>query len=85
MQLVSCVILVILSVVQISQSTTEHLWTSWKYEHQKSYSSESEEVERRTIWSNNFRLIQEHNMGNHSYTLALNHLADMVIQIIIFI
>ena len=63
---------------QVSQSSTDVLWTSWKKQHQKVYSDETEEAKRRSIWNNNFELIQKHNSENHSFTLELNHLADLV-------
>ena len=83
MQWFSLSFIVFMLLAPLSHCTTDFLWDSWKVEHKKTYSNEIEEQMRRDIWNSNFRLIEEHNRGNHSYTLALNHLADLVCFIII--
>ena len=55
-------------------------WHLWKGQHQKSYFSELEEVERHAIWLSNKKYIEEHNIHSDAfgYTLAMNHLGDLV-------
>ncbi|XP_066577463.1 cathepsin S [Amia ocellicauda] len=64
-------------------SLNEH-WEMWKSYHGKDYSSQREELGRRLTWEKNLRLTEQHNleasMGLHSYTLGLNHLADMTAE-----
>lgn len=79
------VVAVLLVLVECSHSTTDSLWSSWKQQHQKSYTNDIEEEMRRDIWNSNYKLIQQHNNLNHTYTLALNHLADLVRNIIRYI
>lgn len=63
--------------IQISICTTDLEWAEWKMKHSKDYITADEESNRRNIWTENYKLIQKHNMENHSYTLELNHLADI--------
>ena len=55
-------------------------WHLWKGQHQKSYMSELEELERHTIWLSNKKYIEEHNARSDEfgYTLAMNHFGDFV-------
>ena len=55
-------------------------WHLWKGQHQKSYMSELEELERHTIWLSNKKYIEEHNArsDDFGYTLAMNHFGDLV-------
>lgn len=57
-------------------------------EHNKTY-SKIKEHRHRTAWEENFHYINRHNEeakeGKHSYTLALNHLADLVVDDFIFL
>ena len=64
--------------IQISICTTDLEWAEWKMKHSKDYITADEESNRRNIWTENYKLIQKHNTENHSYTLELNHLADIV-------
>ncbi|KAF5883636.1 cathepsin L1-like, partial [Clarias magur] len=56
-------------------------WISWKAEFNKDYTSEREEVYRRVIWEQKFSEVMKHNKeaaaGRHTYTMRINHLADM--------
>uniref|UniRef100_A0A3B3CPA0 Cathepsin propeptide inhibitor domain-containing protein n=1 Tax=Oryzias melastigma TaxID=30732 RepID=A0A3B3CPA0_ORYME len=58
------------------------LWEEWKHKHDKSYRNQTEFSFRRAVWEKNLHLVMKHNqnvsMGNHSFTLGLNHLSDMV-------
>ena len=56
----------------------EEQWHPWKSAHGKFYAHPKEESARRQIWLENSARIEEHNSGNHSFTLALNQFADMV-------
>lgn len=55
-------------------------WTAWKGYHGKSYTSEMEELERHMVWLSNKEYVDQHNQNAHifGFTLALNHLGDMV-------
>ena len=55
-------------------------WHLWKGQHQKSYTSELEELERHAIWLSNKKYIEEHNVHSDifGYTLAMNSLGDLV-------
>lgn len=53
-------------------------WHSWKTLHSKVYTDKMEESARRGVWLDNWARIEAHNRGNRSFSLALNHLADMV-------
>ena len=54
-------------------------WLSWKGVHNKSYTSIEEEKLRFSVWLENKRYIDKHNeLGEHSYTLRMNHYGDMV-------
>ena len=59
-------------------AVTDSEWLDWKLKHNKDYDSQEEELSRRQIWINNYKLIEEHNKGDHTFKLALNHLADLV-------
>ena len=50
----------------------------WKLYYGKQYSGTDEELNRKQIWISNYKLIQSHNMANHSFKLELNHFADLV-------
>lgn len=55
-------------------------WTAWKGYHGKSYVSEVEELEKHLVWLSNKEYVEQHNENAHvfGFTLALNHLGDMV-------
>eukprot|EP00731_Ephydatia_muelleri_P018317 Em0011g357a len=57
-------------------------WHLWKGQHQKSYMSELEELERHTIWLSNKKYIEEHNArsDDFGYTLAMNHFGDLTTE-----
>ena len=65
--------------VTFSHASVEE-WHLWKGQHQKSYTSELEELERHAIWSSNKKYIEEHNARSDlfGYTLAMNSLGDLV-------
>ena len=50
----------------------------WKEHAGRDYESSEEHSERQGIWSKNVKLIHEHNQQNKSYSLAINHLGDLV-------
>ena len=78
------VLVLILSVVHatVSQSYLSHAeeWQMWKTQHGKSYGSVRGELERHLVWLANREYINAHNQNSHifGFTLAMNHLADMV-------
>lgn len=57
-------------------------WNLWKGQHEKSYSSQLEELERHVVWLSNKKYIEQHNANSHifGFTLAMNHFGDMVIM-----
>lgn len=59
-------------------SPADGQWHAWKSTHGKFYALSKEEAARRQIWLENSARIEEHNAGNHSFALGLNHFADMV-------
>jgi len=52
-------------------------WHLWKSTHGKSYAHLAAERVRYEIWQDNLRRIEEHNKGDHSYTLGMNHFGDL--------
>ena len=67
----------------LSESRSVHVsleeqWHMWKTEHGKEYQNPAEEELRLRVWKENQMLIEEHNRGNHSFILSMNHFGDMV-------
>ncbi|XP_074542362.1 cathepsin K-like [Halichoeres trimaculatus] len=67
-----------------SSSALNKLWAEWKVNHSKVYDNETEAVFRRAVWEKNVLLVLRHNQeasaGEHSFTMGLNHLADMTAE-----
>ncbi|XP_062337547.1 procathepsin L-like [Osmerus eperlanus] len=61
----------------------DKIWDEWKAKHNKEY-VKVEEVQRRSNWANNMRLIDQHNLeaaeGKHTYILGMNQFGDMTSQ-----
>ena len=55
-------------------------WNLWKGQHEKSYDSQLEELERHMVWLSNKKYIEQHNANSHifGFTLAMNHFGDLV-------
>ena len=55
-------------------------WNLWKGLHEKSYSSQLEELERHLVWLSNKKYIEQHNANSHvfGFTLRMNHFGDLV-------
>ena len=55
-------------------------WNIWKGQHEKSYGSQLEELERHLVWLSNKKYIEQHNANSHifGFTLAMNHFGDLV-------
>ncbi|XP_063803112.1 cathepsin S [Pseudophryne corroboree] len=55
-------------------------WTLWKITYNKKY-EQIEDLTRRIIWEKNLKFVTlhnlEHELGVHSYSVGMNHLADM--------
>ena len=72
------------SAATIFDKTLDHVWTTYKAEHGKTYGSNEEELSRRLIWEANTRFIHKHNMeaanGVHTYTVKMNKFGDMTNQ-----
>ena len=56
----------------------DHQWKQWQAMHGKQYLNLDEETQRLHMWKENLAKIEEHNNGNKSYKLAMNHLGDLV-------
>jgi cathepsin L len=56
-------------------------WTAYKTKHAKNYETDAEESRRRSIWEENLKKIQHHNirhsLGEVTYTLGMNKYGDM--------
>lgn len=75
-------LMVAASVANIGKDPTlDSDWEHWKTTYQKQYNSEEEELFRRLIWEKTLKIVTVHNLeesiGMHSYTMAMNGLADM--------
>ena len=55
-------------------------WKMWKSTHGKSYESSKEDLNKHIDWLSNKEYIEQHNKNAHifGFTLAMNHLGDMV-------
>lgn len=64
-------------------------WHLWKATHGKSYTSNLEELEKHIVWRSNKAYIEQHNInakrGIYSYEVKLNHLADLVSYLRLFV
>ncbi|CAN0317739.1 unnamed protein product [Lampetra planeri] len=58
-------------------------WEAWTAYFKKAY-TQTDGIKRRLIWEENMRFVDRHNlehsMGLHSYTLGMNHLADLTVD-----
>nr|ABK62794.1 cathepsin L-like cysteine protease [Neobenedenia melleni]ABK62795.1 cathepsin L-like cysteine protease [Neobenedenia melleni] len=56
-------------------------WSQWKVKYQKDYLSSEDELNKLLTWSKNLETVRKHNelyaQGKKSYTLAMNHMADL--------
>ncbi|XP_078063332.1 uncharacterized protein LOC144489321, partial [Mustelus asterias] len=77
-----CVLLSILVVASghTFDSRLDGDWKIWKSQHEKQY-TEEEETHRRSIWEDNVRYIEQHNleysMGKHTFTVGMNEFGDL--------
>lgn len=62
-------------------SRLDRHWEMWKTKYEKKYLNKVEEVNRRALWEKNLLHINIHNLeaslGQHTYTLAMNHMGDL--------
>ncbi|XP_072284936.1 cathepsin S [Pyxicephalus adspersus] len=74
-------ILLAASVASSIDPALDNHWTLWKVTYNKKYEHEREDLTRRMIWEKNLKFVTLHNLeyelGVHSYTVGMNHLADM--------
>ncbi|KAL7381836.1 hypothetical protein ABVT39_012127 [Epinephelus coioides] len=80
-----CVVLLLASLVLgHSSSALNKVWEEWQIKHGKVYDNQTEVVFRRAVWEKNMQLVLRHNQeasaGKHSFTMGLNHLADMTAE-----
>ena len=55
-------------------------WEDWKQTFDKTYGDNDEEGHRFLVWLDNWRMINEHNMGDYSYTMMLNQFGDLTLD-----
>ena len=74
-----CMCLCALALAEVQYQHPEE-WQLWKSHHGKSYGSQREELERHLVWLSNREYINAHNKNAHilGFTLAMNHLGDIV-------
>ncbi|NXC78880.1 CATS protein, partial [Anhinga anhinga] len=81
MHTLCAVLLLAFVVLACSSPAVNKLWEEWKTKHGKVYDNQTEIDFRRAVWEKNVHLVLRHNQeasaGKHSFTLGLNHLADM--------
>ncbi|XP_078123881.1 cathepsin K-like isoform X2 [Sander vitreus] len=81
MHLLCGVLLLDALVLGHSWSALNKEWEEWKIKHGKVYDNQTEIVFRRAVWEKNTQLVLRHNQeasaGKQSFTMGLNHLADM--------
>ncbi|XP_044028788.1 procathepsin L-like isoform X2 [Siniperca chuatsi] len=84
MQILRAVLLLAFLVLGHSSSALNKLWEEWIIKHSKVYNNQTEIVFRRAVWEKNMQLVLRHNQeasaGKHSFTMGLNHLADMTAE-----
>ncbi|XP_034429336.1 pro-cathepsin H isoform X2 [Hippoglossus hippoglossus] len=57
----------------------EHRFKEWMFQHSRVYDTE-EFYQRLQIFTENKRIIDRHNAGNHSFTMGLNQFSDMTFE-----
>ncbi|XP_075305341.1 cathepsin K-like isoform X1 [Odontesthes bonariensis] len=84
MRFLGVVLLLPSVVLSYSLPATNKGWEEWKIKHSKVYENQTEWSLRRAIWEKNQFVVLKHNQeasaGKHSFTLGLNHLADMTAE-----
>ncbi|XP_056153887.1 cathepsin S, ortholog 1 [Lampris incognitus] len=84
MQLLCEILLWTFLVLGKSTPDLDRRWEVWKIKFQKVYDSQAELVYRKSIWEKNLDRVLRHNReasaGQHSFTMGLNHLADMTAE-----
>ncbi|XP_056402495.1 cathepsin S-like isoform X2 [Hyla sarda] len=80
----TCVLLATFAAASVNASIDPALdnhWKLWKFTYSKKYEHEREDSMRRIIWEKNLKFVTlhnlEHELGVHSYSVGMNHLADM--------
>ncbi|XP_071971192.1 cathepsin S-like [Engystomops pustulosus] len=68
------------SVNALIDPALDNHWKLWKFTYDKKYDHEREDLTRRIIWEKNLKFVTlhnlEHELGVHSYSVGMNHLAD---------
>ncbi|XP_061598400.1 procathepsin L-like [Cololabis saira] len=80
-----CVVLFLAhAVLSCSSLMTDPTFEEWRIKYSRVYYNQTELVFRRSVWEKNLRLVSTHNQeasaGKHSFTLGMNHLADMTTE-----
>ena len=53
-------------------------WENWKKQHAKVYLNGKEEFQKKVTWAKNAKFVEDFNQEEHTYSLDMNHFADMV-------
>lgn len=56
----------------------EAQWEQWKKQHAKAYLNGKEEFKKKVVWAKNAKFIEEFNQEEHTFSLDMNHFADVV-------
>ena len=73
-----CLVVVVVALSSCSAVPIETEWKQWKEQHGKTYLNGKEEFQRKITWARNAKFVKDFNQGQHSYSLAMNHLSDVV-------
>lgn len=52
-------------------------FATWSAKHNKHYGSPAEKIYRLAVFYNNYKIVKAHNESNDTFTMELNHFADM--------
>jgi len=79
---IAILVLVLFAVVYVSAQTTsvESTFAKWMTENRKQYKGTKEYILRKNIFTQNYKMIQENNAKNLSFTMGLNQFADLTNQ-----
>lgn len=72
-------VLCVTQAIEIQYEFVEE-WKLWKTQHERTYNTQPEELERHLVWLSNKKYIEAHNNNADvfGYTLSMNAFGDMV-------
>ncbi|XP_053271009.1 pro-cathepsin H isoform X1 [Pleuronectes platessa] len=74
-----CTIFTLVHLTPLIVLEEEHRFKQWMFQHSRGYDTE-EFYQRLQIFTENKRIIDRHNAGNHSFTMGLNQFSDMTFE-----